>query len=210
MQIYRLVFEIISAIIFRFFGRLFMERLLENIPYKEKTAKRGGILGFFKKHYVLTLLFLIWLFFTLLWYFDPRNNDPELAYSYTEAFHIILGCDIILLIVIAIIKILAEIPKTIRRFKEEFGKKSFEYDDSLSEKLRKVFGYSPASCALLICFLTAIIFGIAACIEPFVFAEGAAGNFAEHLFAIVLVMFAVPVILAMFFGVFILFFWFLS
>ena len=186
-----------------------MEKTLENISYKEETAKRGGVIGFFKKHYILTLLFLIWLFFTLLWYFDPRNNDPELAYSYTEAFHIILGCDIILFIVIAIIKVLAEIPKTIRRFKEEFGKKTFKYDDSLSEKLRKVFSYSPASFALLICFLTAIIFGIAACIEPFVFAEGAAGNFAEHLLVIVAVMFALPVILGIFLGIIAVFFWFL-
>lgn len=182
---------------------------MENISYKKKIAKRGGVIGFLKKHYVLTLLFLIWLFFTLLWYFDPRNNDPELAYSYTEAFHIILGCDIILLIVIAIIKILAEIPKTIGRFKKKFGKKTFKYDDSFSEKLRKVFCYSPASCALLICFLTAIIFGIAACIEPFVFAEGAAGNFADHLLVIVLAMFAVPVILAIFLGIFAVFLWLL-
>ena len=186
-----------------------MEKTLENISYKEETAKRGGVIGFFKKHYVLTLLFLIWLFFTLLWYFDPRNNDPELAYSYTEAFHIILGCDIILLIIIAIIKVLAEIPKTLVRFKEKFGKKSFDNGESLSEKLREVFCHSPASFALLICFLTAIIFGVAACIEPFVFAEGAAGNFAEHLFVIVLVMFAVPVILAIFLGIFAVFFWFL-
>ncbi|MBP5406540.1 hypothetical protein J6Z19_05250 [bacterium] len=179
---------------------------MENISYKDGKVKRGGILGFFKKRYILTLLFLIWLFFTLLWYFDPRNNDPELAYSYTEAFHVILGCDIILFILIAIIKILAEIPKTIGRCKKEFGKKSFEYDDSFSEKLRKVFFYSPASFALLICFLTAIIFGVAACIEPFVFAEGAAGNFAEHLFVIVAAMFAVPIILAMFLGIIAVFF----
>lgn len=176
---------------------------IENISFFSRISR------FLKKHYTPILLILVWLFFTLLWYFDPRNNDPELAYSYTEAFYIIQGCYIILFIVIAIIKVLAEIPKTIRRFKEEFGKKTFKYDDSLSEKLRKVFCYSPASFALLICFLTAIIFGVAACIEPFVFAEGAAGNFAEHLLVIVAVMFALPVILAIFLGIFAVFFWFL-
>ncbi len=181
---------------------------MENISYKEKTAKRGGVIGFFKKHYILTLFFLIWLFFTLLWYFDPRNNDPELAYSYTEAFHIILGCDIILLIVVAIIKVLAEIPKTAGRFKEKFSKKSFD-KRGFFEKFWEVVNYSPASCALFVCVVLAIMFGIAACIEPFVFAEGAAGNFAEHLLVILIVMCALPVVFAIFLGIIAVFLWFL-
>lgn len=79
------------------------------------------ICRFLKKHYTPILLILVWLFFTLFWYFDPRNNDPNLAYPYSAVIQVVIGCDIILLFVIAIIRALVTVVKTIRKRKNKYS-----------------------------------------------------------------------------------------
>ena len=82
---------------------------IENISFSSRISR------FLKKHYTPILLVLIWLFFTLRWYFDPRNNDPEMSYPYSAVIQVVIGCDIILLFVIAIIRALVTVVKTIRK-----------------------------------------------------------------------------------------------
>lgn len=88
---------------------------IENISFSSRICR------FLKKHYTLILLVLVWLFFTLFWYFDPRNNDPNLAYPYSAVIQVVIGCDIILLFVIAIIRALVTVVKTIRKRKNKYS-----------------------------------------------------------------------------------------
>ena len=88
---------------------------IENISFFSRISR------FLKKHYTPILLVLIWLFFTLFWYFDPRNNDPNLAYPYSAVIQVVIGCDIILLFVIAIIRTLVTVVKTIRKRKNKYS-----------------------------------------------------------------------------------------
>ena len=88
---------------------------IENISFSSKISH------FLKKHYTPILLILVWLFFTLFWYFDPRNDEPELAYPYSIVIQIVIGCDIILLFVIAIIRALVTVVKTIRKRKNKYS-----------------------------------------------------------------------------------------
>lgn len=88
---------------------------IENISFFSRISR------FLKKHYIPILLILIWLFFTLRWYFDPRNNDPNLAYPYSAVIQVVIGCDIILLFVIAIIRALVTVVKTIRKRKNKYS-----------------------------------------------------------------------------------------
>lgn len=89
--------------------------------YVENISFSSRIFRFLKKHYTPILLILVWLFFTLLWYFDPRNNDPEMSYPYSAVIQVVIGCDIILLFVIAIIRTLVTVVKTIRKRKNKYS-----------------------------------------------------------------------------------------
>ncbi len=89
--------------------------------YIENISFSSRIFRFLKKHYTPILLILVWLFFTLRWYFDPRNNDPNLAYPYSAVIQVVIGCDIILLFVIAIIRALVTVIKTIRKRKNKYS-----------------------------------------------------------------------------------------
>lgn len=89
--------------------------------YVENISFSSRIFRFLKKHYTPILLILVWLFFTLLWYFDPRNNDPEMSYPYSAVIQVVIGCDIILLFVITIIRTLVTVVKTIRKRKNKYS-----------------------------------------------------------------------------------------
>lgn len=89
--------------------------------YVENISFSSRIFRFLKKHYIPILLILVWLFFTLRWYFDPRNNDPEMSYPYSAVIQVVIGCDIILLFVIAIIRTLVTVVKTIRKRKNKYS-----------------------------------------------------------------------------------------
>ena len=91
------------------------------IEYVENISFSSRIFRFLKKHYIPILLVLVWLFFTLRWYFDPRNNDPEMSYPYSAVIQVVIGCDIILLFVIAIIRALVTVIKTIRKRKNKYS-----------------------------------------------------------------------------------------
>ena len=89
--------------------------------YIENISFSSRIFRFLKKHYTPILLVLVWLFFTLFWYFDQRNNDPNLAYPYFAVIQVVIGCDIILLFVIALIRALLTVVKTIRKRKNKYS-----------------------------------------------------------------------------------------
>lgn len=89
-----------------------------------------------KKHYTPILLILVWLFFTLLWYFDPRNNDPEMSYPYSAVIQVVIGCDIILLFVIALIRALVTVVKTIRKRKNKYSESEASITEVEPESVR--------------------------------------------------------------------------
>ena len=91
------------------------------IEYVENISFSSRIFRFLKKHYIPILLVLVWLFFTFRWYFDPRNDDPELVYPYSAVIQVVIGCDIILLFFIALIRALVTVVKTIRKRKNKYS-----------------------------------------------------------------------------------------
>ena len=108
---------------------------IENISFFSRISR------FLKKHYTPILLVLIWLFFTLLWYFDPRNNDPEMSYPYSAVIQVVIGCDIILLFVIAIIRTLVTVVKTIRKRKNKYSESEASITETVepeSERFKRV------------------------------------------------------------------------
>lgn len=108
---------------------------IENISFSSRISR------FLKKHYTPILLVLIWLFFTLLWYFDPRNNDPEMSYPYSAVIQVVIGCDIILLFVIAIIRALVTVVKTIRKRKNKYSESEASITETVepeSERFKRV------------------------------------------------------------------------
>ena len=147
-------------------------------------------------HYRLIIFILMWIFLTFLWFIGPAN-DPELTY-----FDVILFFSILLGLFFVFIEILKEIPKIIGRIKERFGKRSGD-KRSFFEKLWEVISYSPASIFLFICFIVAIMFGIAACLEPYIFTGESTLSYAARLFGLVIVVFGVlPACLIAFLGLF--------
>ena len=159
---------------------------------KIESGKKGKFLRILTSHYRLIIFILMWSFLTLLWFAGPENTNPELRY-----FDVILFCSIVLGLFFVFVEILKQIPKIIRKIKETFGKDSGD-KRGFFEKSWEVISYSPASFFLFICFIVAVMFGIAACLEPFIFAETLAGTFIEHLFVIVAVMFVLSMILIIF------------
>lgn len=108
---------------------------IENISFSSRICR------FLKKHYTPILLVLVWLFFTLFWYFDPRNNDPNLAYPYSAVIQVVIGCDIILLFVIAIIRALVTVVKTIRKRKNKYSESEASITETVepeSERFKRV------------------------------------------------------------------------
>ena len=104
--------------------------------YIENISFSSRIFRFLKKHYTPILLILVWLFFTLLWYFDPRNNDPNLAYPYSAVIQVVIGCDIILLFVIALIRALVTVIKTIRKRKNKYSESEASITEVEPESVR--------------------------------------------------------------------------
>ncbi|MBP5591599.1 hypothetical protein J6Y50_07090 [bacterium] len=108
---------------------------IENISFFSRISR------FLKKHYTPILLILVWLFFTLLWYFDPRNNDLEMSYPYSAVIQVVIGCDIILLFVIAIIRTLVTVVKTIRKRKNKYSESEASITETVepeSERFKRV------------------------------------------------------------------------
>lgn len=103
---------------------------IENISFFSRISR------FLKKHYTPILLILVWLFFTLLWYFDPRNNDPEMSYPYSAVIQVVIGCDIILLFVIALIRALVTVVKTIRKRKNKYSESEASITEVEPESVR--------------------------------------------------------------------------
>ena len=147
-------------------------------------------------HYRLIIFILMWILLTLLWFIVPKSN-PEPSY-----FVLLLFCSVVLGLFFVFIEILKEIPKIIGRIKERFGKKSGD-KRGFFEKLWEVISYSPASIFLFICFIVAIMFGIAACLEPYIFTGESTLSYAARLFGLVIVVFGVlPACLIAFLGLF--------
>lgn len=125
----------------------------------------------------------MWIFLTILWFIGPEN-DPKLTY-----FDVILFFSILLGLFFVFIEILKEIPKTIRKIIEKFGKDSGD-DRSFLEKFSEIIFHSVASTLLFFVLATAVMTAIAACLEPFVFAENSSIKFTGRLFLIVVTMWA--------------------
>ncbi|MBO4698817.1 hypothetical protein J5690_04305 [bacterium] len=142
-----------------------MEKTLENIFYKEETAKRGGVIGFLKKHYMLAAFMLVSVLISALWYFAPANTDHSIASYYSNAVQPIFAVSILLFLVFLVIKILLEIPKIIKQISKKFGKYSAD-KSGFWRKIRDIVFYSHISFFLFILIATGIIFGIAALLEP--------------------------------------------
>ena len=134
-------------------------------------------------HYRLIIFILMWIFLTFLWFIGPEN-DPKLTY-----FDVILFFSILLGLFFVFIEILKEIPKTIRKVIEKFGKDSGD-DRNFLEKFSEIIFHSVASTLLFFVLATAVMTAIAACLEPFVFAENSSIKFAGRLFLIVVMMWA--------------------
>ena len=161
---------------------------MENISYKEETAKRGGIIGFFKKHYMLAVFMLVSVLISALWYFAPANTDHSIASYYSNAVQPIFAVSILLFLVFLVIKILLEIPKIVKQIRKKFGKYSAD-KSGFWRKIRDIVFYSPISFFIFILIATGIIFGISALLEPLVFGGEATGDdFANHLFIIAFVI----------------------
>ena len=134
-------------------------------------------------HYRLIIFILMWIFLTLLWFIVPKSN-PEPSY-----FVLLLFCSVVLGLFFVFIEILKEIPKTIRKIIEKFGKNSGD-DRSFLEKFSEIIFHSVASTLLFFVLATAVMTAIAACLEPYVFAENSSIKFAGRLFLIVVMMWA--------------------
>lgn len=134
-------------------------------------------------HYRSIIFILMWIFLTFLWFIGPEN-DPELSY-----FVLLLFCSVVLGLFFVFIEILKEIPKTIRKIIEKFGKDSGD-DRSFLEKFSEIIFHSVASTLLFFVLATAVMTAIAACLEPFIFAENSSIKFAGRLFLIVVMMWA--------------------
>ncbi len=125
----------------------------------------------------------MWIFLTFLWFIGPEN-DPKLTY-----FDVILFFSILLGLFFVFIEILKQIPKTIRKVIEKFGKDSGD-DRGFLEKFSEIIFHSVTSTLLFFVLATAVMTAIAACIEPYVFAENSSIKFAGRLFLIVVMMWA--------------------
>lgn len=134
-------------------------------------------------HYRLIIFILMWIFLTFLWFIGPEN-DPKLTY-----FDVILFFSILLGLFFVFIEILKQIPKTIRKVIEKFGKDSGD-DRGFLEKFSEIIFHSVTSTLLFFVLATAVMTAIAACIEPYVFAENSSIKFAGRLFLIVVMMWA--------------------
>ena len=163
---------------------------------KIESGKKGKFLRILTSHYRLIIFILMWSFLTLLWFAGPENTNPELRY-----FDVILFCSIVLGLFFVFVEILKQIPKIIRKIKETFGKDSGD-KRGFFEKSWDIVTYSPASFFLFILILTAAIFGIAACLEPFIFTEESTLSYAARLFGLVIVILGVPACLIAFLGLF--------
>lgn len=150
---------------------------------KIESGKKGKFLRILTSHYRLIIFILMWIFLTFLWFIGPEN-DPELSY-----FVLLLFCSVVLGLFFVFIEILEEIPKTIRKIIEKFGKDSGD-DRSFLEKFSEIIFHSVASTLLFFVLATAVMTAIAACIEPYIFAENSSIKFAGRLFLIVVMMWA--------------------
>lgn len=163
---------------------------------KIESGKKGKFLRILTNHYRLIIFILMWSFLTLLWFAGPENTNPELRY-----FDVILFCSIVLGLFFVFIEILKQIPKIIRKIKEIFGKDSGD-DRSFLEKFSEIIFHSVTSTLLFFVLATAVMTAIAACLEPFIFAENSSIKFAGRLFLIVVMMWASSPLWIIFLNVF--------